>query len=93
MDHLILYSRNCKKCKLLDPEEETTFKKCSYVSGNTECPASDVQIVVAGKARRYAAMVVKSREEGDLKKEVSLLRKVSQTPLAFQLKFKEWLTK
>lgn len=89
MDYLSLYSENCKKCSALDPDESKLFKSCHYSTGNTQCPASEVQFAVVGKAQRYANALAKARRNGDLAKEAKIIDAVSTKSSAFQHKFKE----
>lgn len=92
MEHLALYSKNCKRCSLLDPEETKKFK-CTPKSGNTECPAQEVQFAVVGKAKRLATDVKAARLDGDINREMLILQEVGKRSKAFQQKFKEWLSK
>ncbi len=88
MDHLALYSRNCKFCKHLDKDEPKTFN-CHFSKGNKDCPAQEVQLVVVGKALRLARAVKKAQSTGDLSREAKILEMVAQKSAAFQFKFKE----
>lgn len=89
MDYLALYSRNCKKCKHLDPEETREYTKCHFNNGNKECPAQEVQFAVVGEANRFAAAVRKARAAGLIEREVQLLQEVAKRPPAFQHRFRE----
>ncbi len=93
MDHLALYSRNCKRCSHLDPEESRAFEKCHFSNGNQECPALEVQLVVVGEAKRFASAWKKARNEGNLVRQAEILDAVSKRSPAFQFKFKEWSAK
>lgn len=90
MDHLALFSRKCKTCKHLDPEEEVAYTKCHFDKGNTECPAKEVQLVVVGQAKRLGLEVKKARSAGNIQREVEILNAVSKKSAAFQQKFREW---
>ena len=90
MDHLALYSKNCKICKFLDPDEVREFNKCHYKNGNTECPAKEVQFAVVGEARRLAARFKIAMSSNDINKQVEILQFVSKRAPAFQHKFREW---
>lgn len=93
MDHLALYSRNCKKCKHLDPEEKIAYDKCHYTNGNTECPAKEVQISVVGMARRFAKAMKKAQATSDVTRQIQILKAVEGRSDAFKLKYRDWLTK
>lgn len=90
MDHLALYSKNCKICKFLDPDEVREFNKCHYKNGNMECPAKEVQFAVVGEARRLAARFKTAMSSNDINKQVEILQFVSKRTPAFQHKFREW---
>ena len=92
MEHLALYSRNCKFCSHLDPEETKKFK-CTTAHGNTECPAQEIQFAVVGKAKRLAVDVKAARRDGDISREVLILNRVGKRTKAFQQKFNDWLSK
>lgn len=93
MDYLALYSKNCKRCSYLDPDEPQKFEKCHFSKGNAECPAVDVQFAVVGEAKRFARAVKKAKSNGDLNKEAEILEAVAKRSPAFQHKFKEWSAK
>ena len=93
MDHLALYSQNCKKCSHLDPDEKTKFDKCHFSKGNADCPAKEVQFAVVGEAKRFARAIKKAKATGDLIKEAEILEAVAKRSPAFQHKFKEWSDK
>lgn len=93
MDHLALYSRNCKTCKHLDPEEEKVFEKCHFSKGNTECPAQEIRFAIVGEAKRFATALQKAKKQKDLAKEVKILEAVAKRSAAFQHKFREWSAK
>jgi len=90
VDHLALYSRNCKQCGYLDPEESRLFEKCHFTKGNTECPAQEIQIAVVGEAKRLARQVQRLRASGNLEREAKLLGFVAKRSPAFRFKFNEW---
>jgi hypothetical protein len=89
LDYLALYSRNCKKCSHLDPGEKKAFTECHFSKGNHHCPAQEVQLVVVGKAERYANALKRARAKGDLAREAQIIEAVAKKSLAFQHKFKE----
>lgn len=93
MDQLALYSRNCKKCKHLDPEEKVAFDACHHTTGNNDCPAKEVQLAVVGLARRLADNMRKAQAKNDLSRQVQILQKVEARSPAFKQKFQQWLTK
>ena len=90
MDHLALYSKNCKICKYLDPDEVKEFSKCHFKNGNTECPAKEVQFAVVGEARRLAAKFKAASTANNIKEQVRILEFVSKRTPAFQHKYREW---
>jgi len=89
-DVLALYSRKCKRCGHLDPEETKKFTSCHYSRGNIECPAQEVQIAVVGEAKRLAASLKKAKAEDNLRLEIRILEYVRTKTQAFQHRFKEW---
>jgi hypothetical protein len=93
MDHLALYSRRCKICKSLDPEEEREFPQCHFEQGNTECPAQEVQFAVVGRVIRYGKDYQKAQIAGNLAEQSRLLELVAKKSQAFQFKFNEFLSK
>jgi hypothetical protein len=93
LDHLALYSRKCKTCKHLDPEEKVAQTDCHFSKGNNDCPAKEVQLVVVGMARRFAETMKRAQSKSDIPKQVEILQAVEKRSLAFQHKFKEWLAK
>ena len=88
---LALYSVNCLKCSHLVETATFAFVKCHHSKGNQQCPASEIAIVIVGKATVYAQRVLKARLNQDLKVEAALLTTVSKESLAFQAKFHEAL--
>lgn len=90
MDHLSLFSKNCKVCKSLDPDEVRLFPTCHYDKGNKECPAQEIQLVVVGQAQRWATLVLKARVANNINTEVKILLAVAKRSKAFQQKFREW---
>jgi len=92
IEFLALYSAKCKRCGHLDPEEEKKFNKCHFKKGNLECPAKEVQIVVVGEAKRFAAEVRKARAARNIDREIKVLDEVAKRSPAFQQKFREWLS-
>ena len=91
MDHLALYSKKCKTCKHLDPEEVKEYT-CHFTRGNADCPAQEIQFAVVGEAKRLAMLVKKARSAGDFEREVTVLTVVSKRTPAFQQKFREHLS-
>lgn len=87
IDHLALYSSQCKRCGYLDPDEPRKFKKCHFSSGNDQCPASEVRIVIVGQATSYAQQVLRAREQRKPQTEAKLMAFVSKQNAAFQSKF------
>jgi hypothetical protein len=86
-EHLRLYSTNCKRCAYLDAQETKRFSSCHYSKGNKECPASELQIVIVGKAYRYAQHVLAARGNRDADAEARILATVAKQSTAFQERF------
>ena len=93
MDHLALYSRKCKTCKHLDPEEAVAQTDCHFTKGNNDCPATEIQFAVVGQARRFADSMKRAQARSDIAKQVAILQAVEKRSEAFQHKFKDWLAK
>jgi hypothetical protein len=85
-EYLALYSENCKRCKYLDPQEKRRYK-CHYTKGNKHCPAAEVQIVIVGRAMRYAEQVRVARDKRDTATELKVLSLVSKQSDAFKERF------
>ena len=84
---LALYSSNCKICKSLDPTEEKEFPRCHFSKGNNDCPASEIQFAVVGKAQRLAKRVIAARESRKAVVEARILSEVVKEGKAFQTRF------
>ena len=89
MELLALYSKKCKSCKHLDPEEPKAHDDCHFSKGNKQCPASEIQFAIVGQAQRYAAALKKAKAKGDIEKEIQILTAVQKRSEAFQFKFRE----
>ena len=90
-EHLALYSTLCKKCGHLDPDEPKKYVKCHYSKGNKFCPAEEVQIVIAGKAQKYAEQVLAARNQRNPQAEVKILELVKAKSKAFVERFYYYL--
>ena len=86
-EFLQLYSTNCKCCSYLDAQEKKKFTACHYTKGNPHCPAAEIQIVVVGKAYRYAQHVLQARNSRDAEAEARILATVAKQSPAFQERF------
>ena len=86
-EYLQLYNANCKRCSYLDPDETKRFSSCHYSKGNEFCPAREIQIVVVGKAKRYAAQVLSARESRNAEAEAKILELVAKRSKAFIERF------
>lgn len=91
-EHLGFFSENCKRCKHLFPSETRSFKICHYKFGNNGlgnefCPAADLQIVIVGRAMRWAKLVLTARSGRDAVVEARILSKVSKESQAFKERF------
>jgi len=89
VDYLSLYSENCDKCSHLRPDKQgaKAFVRCHISRGNKYCPASEVRIVVVGKAYRMAEQVRLARERRDAATEAKIMAQVAQCHEAVQSKF------
>lgn len=90
-EHLALYSENCIKCKHLVTTAEKCYNKCHFSKGNSFCPAAELQIVVVGKAARWAKLVKEAREKRDILTEYKILSKVKDEPKPFVERFYHYL--
>lgn len=86
-EHLGLYSTLCKKCGHLDPDEPKKYSKCHYSKGNRYCPAEEVQIVVVGRAQKYAQQVIAARAARNAEAEHKILGQVMAKSAAFKERF------
>lgn len=86
-DHLALYSSNCKRCGHLDPDETKKYTTCHYSKGNKFCPAQEVQIVIVGKAQKYAQQLRAARTQRDVQAEAKILQTVGAMSKAFIERF------
>lgn len=85
-EHLALFSTNCKHCHYLDSSETKKYK-CHYTKGNEFCPASEIQIVIVGKAHKYAKQVLAARHSRDPQAEVRILSLVQKQSKEFIERF------
>ena len=86
-DILALYSSKCKQCGHLDPAEPKKYSTCHFSKGNTECPASEVQFAIVGKAKGLALRLVKARANRDATTEAKILTEVAGQSAAFKARF------
>ena len=92
-DYLGLYSTNCLNCSHLVEAGKVEYDKCYYkTSSNKQCPASEVRIVITGKALRYAEKVLKARADRNITREAVLLSLVAKESEAFRSKFNDYLS-
>lgn len=84
--HVALFSKKCKTCGHLDPDEPKKYS-CTFESGNEQCPAPEVQIVVVGQAIHLAHQVQQARMRRDPKDEAKILAFVSKQSEPFRNKF------
>lgn len=83
-DYLALYSTRCFKCSHLVEGAPKRYKSCHFRSGNTQCPASEVKIVITGKSQHFLAQLQKARAERDAKAEAEVWTEVGKESKAFQ---------
>lgn len=86
-EHVAVYSDNCFNCNHLIPGKPKKFSSCHYSRGNKHCPAQGLQIVVVGKAYRYAQQVLSARSSRDAQAEARILAVVAKQSSAFQERF------
>lgn len=86
-EYLALYSTNCLKCRHLCPDATKKYSKCHHTNGNPDCPASEIQMVVVGRAYRLAASVIQARRKRDASLEAEVMVEVSNGSKAFQDRF------
>lgn len=86
-EHFAIYSALCKKCGHLDPDEPKKYSNCHFSKGNKFCPAAEVQIVVVGKAQKYAQQVRAARAKRDARAEAKILALVGAKSTAFIERF------
>ena len=67
------------------------YNDCHFSSGNTQCPAEEIQIAVVGEAVHLATKVKEARKLQDLTREAKILAHVAKKSRAFQYKFNEHL--
>ncbi|MGF3990450.1 hypothetical protein ACQX7T_14440 [Staphylococcus aureus] len=87
IEFLQLYSRQCKTCKHLDPEETKAYTKCHFSKGNEDCPAREIRFTIVGKAFRLARQVRAARDARDTATAASLLAEVLKLNEAQQERF------
>lgn len=90
-DYLEVYSPLCKKCGHLDPDEPKKYAKCHFSKGNEDCPAGEVQIIVVGRARKYAKQVMAARNSRNPVAEANVLQLVNKQSPAFIERFYYYL--
>lgn len=87
-EYLSLYSRDCKTCGHLDPEEVADPDiKCLYSNGNRWCPAAEIQIVIVGEAQRMAQRVLRARSKRDAELEARIMNRLKNKSPAFKERF------
>jgi uncharacterized Fe-S radical SAM superfamily protein PflX len=86
-----IYSEDCLRCKSLVPSATEKFEACHFSKGNKFCPASEVQVVVVGKALDYAKRVLAARQKRHIKTEAKILNLVANEPEAFRERFYAFL--
>jgi hypothetical protein len=91
LEYLALYSSNCLSCKHLCETGVRDFQDCHFSSGNKQCPASEVRLVVVGEALQYARRVLRARDKRQPKREARLMQYVGKQSAAFQSRFYEYL--
>lgn len=77
LEHLEVYSRKCLRCSHLVEGAKQTYEECHHLHGNEDCPASEVRIVVTGKAARAARLIMKAREDRDPAREAKILQSMA----------------
>jgi hypothetical protein len=77
-ERVALFSKLCKKCGHLDADEPKRYSKCHYSKGNEFCPAGEIQLVIVGKAHKYAQQVIAARNARDVGAEARILQLVEK---------------
>ncbi len=86
-EFLSLFSRKCKTCKHLDPEETKAWASCHFSKGNEHCPAAEIQFIIVGEAYKLAKQVVLARDTRNTAEEARILSKVSRESETFRERF------
>lgn len=71
---LTLFSDDCLKCGHLCEGAKEFFDKCHHTNGNEYCPASEIKIVIAGKAQQWARAVVHAEGANKTKRVAELYK-------------------
>ena len=91
LEYFALYSEKCLTCKHLVEIGKVDNRDCHYSKGNTECPASEVRLVIVGEALSYAQQVIEARDKRHAKKEARLMKYVGAQSQAFKSQFYDFL--
>lgn len=86
-EFLALYSGNCVGCKHLYELGTVLHEECHYSNGNTQCPASEVKLVVVGEAVDMARRVLRARDKRQPVREAKIMQSVGTKSDAFKSKF------
>jgi hypothetical protein len=86
-ESLALFSRRCKTCKHLDPEESKAWVSCHFTKGNEHCPAQEIQFIIVGEAYRLAKQILLARDVRNAAEEAKILAKVARESQTFQERF------
>lgn len=92
-DLLAIYSENCLKCGHFVQGVSRKFKDCHESKGNKQCPASEVEVVVVGKAAVYASKLLKAQDRRDAVGTAKIFAYVAKQPAGFQAKFYDAIEK
>lgn len=83
-EYLEVYHSKCLKCGFLVEGAKERYERCHVTSGNSDCPASEIQIVSSGKVRRTARLILEARAARDPVEEARILKAVSNESEAFK---------
>jgi hypothetical protein len=77
---VMIYNANCLGCGHLVPHVKHKFKSCHFSKGNTQCPASSVQILIDIDLEPIVTAFVASKREGDNKRLARLYTQLASKP-------------
>jgi len=86
-EFLALFSKRCKSCKHLDPDEAKAWVSCHFSKGNEHCPAAEIQFIIVGEAYKLAKQVLLARDTRNTAEEARILAKVARESDGFKERF------
>ncbi len=73
---VIIDREKCLKCAVLAPDINTKAFDCTYESGNKNCPARDLIVVIGVDADRAGRGIAKALNNGDFARTAALLERL-----------------